>query len=175
MPKKKKAKKSIPRDYSKSNRKGWITRRRNLAGKKLSEAASYLGRKTPTPTVSIEYLKKQKNILMRQIAAHIVAEATKPVEEDGIMWFNAHPIEFLHKGGQTIAAQPSILRHFDNVEEIEASIEALFNQFRTNKKLPKHERRTKEEIAESIFIGAQQIADEYDVDIREVFTLYHSP
>jgi hypothetical protein len=173
MTKKKKAKKSIPRDYSASNTKGWITRRRNARGRKLSEMAAYLGKKRPTEVVSLEMLKAERKALQRRIAEHVAADVTEPHEEGGVMWYNAHPIEYLHKDG-TIAAYPSILRHLVDVTDIEKRLDDLFDQFKANKKLPRYERRTKEAIIESIAMGAQRIADEYDVDIHEVFTLYHS-
>jgi len=165
-----KGKTPSPRDYTASSKKGWITRRKNKRAEKLGEEAAYLGRKKPFTQEQFDILWKQKNQLERKIAEVIAQKVTQPEESGGIMWYNAHPIEYLHKDG-TIAAQPSILRHYEKVKKIERQIKTLFGQFKPKRRAG----RTDEEISESVLYGAQDIADFYGVDVREVFTLYYSP
>lgn len=155
-------KKRTPKQRSESAKKGWITRRRNIKNekrksrnlKKIVENLKPALRKKLTPKkkrkkeTELQRLRRENKELKKKLG---------PVDEFSD-WVDVLPIQYLRRDG-SIAIEQCWLRHLGHTTD-----QLILN--------------LKAAASEGDFeldMECQMIADEFDVPLHEVYTLFFSP
>ncbi len=132
-------------------RKGITKKRGNEIAKQLKKLGP-LGKAKTNPRISPK--KKRKTVKELETELAIAQQELKFIEETG-GWVDAMPLELIRKDG-SIALEPSSARVHPDADTM----------WRVLKKADKQSK---------LDIAAQQLALEYNIPIREIYTLYYSP
>lgn len=164
MPKKKRQSAEFKR-RSKAAKKGWETRKRRILPKKIRKEETLVNNakkvkgKKPNPRIETKgkTAKQLEKMLIKERKAREEAERRLNEEVATVGFVDARNPEFLHRD-MTLAVHPCRLRHRPEAPDLRKALKDA-----RKKGL--------------IHLGqlAHDIADFYDLPIREVYTLYWSP
>lgn len=175
-----KRKKATKKQLSDRAKKGWITRRRHIRGNKLAEQFSEVARRTRTPAVEKHIAKLEKQLAEyakrdteRSLAIKKTEKEKKKAEREeekerkrAEVYAGLSFIEGRNMGANiydwmkldySAARFPSRLRRLPDTEKLRRRLDRI---------VAKHGMST---------VQFGKVADEFHVDVKEVFSLYMSP